>query len=107
MSTSRHIRLALLICDTPNPLVLAAHGDYLAIFRDLLARSLALTPYAAAGVTFELDGFDVRNGEFPPEEMLTEGKEGAYEGILITGSGESWNTTTRRAWTRARLGLLD
>jgi hypothetical protein len=72
---SKIIRIALLICDKPLPPVLSKHGDYHAIFNDLLNASLP------KNASFILDPYDVVNmQEYPPDNL-------DYAGILITGSG--------------------
>lgn len=87
MAAKRKINLALFLCDTPNPAVLAAHGTYLPIFTSLLADSLA-NAGRADDVDFNVDGYDVVRGELPDVSRFVEGSEGAYDGILMTGSGE-------------------
>lgn len=70
------VRLALLICDTPLPAVVEAHGNYLAIFSRFFKSSLP-NPQ----VEFSLDGFDVvKKQEYPPLDA-------GYDGIVISGSG--------------------
>jgi hypothetical protein len=74
--TSKHLRIALLLCDTPIPAVVATHGDYHVIFSDLLKASLP------ENATFILDPYDVvHKQEYPPDNA-------EYDGILITGSGK-------------------
>jgi hypothetical protein len=74
--TSKHIRIALLLCDTPIPAVVSAHGNYHVIFGDLLKASLP------ENTTFTLDPYDVvHKQEYPPDDAQ-------YDGILMTGSGE-------------------
>ncbi|KAJ1305199.1 hypothetical protein OPQ81_000229 [Rhizoctonia solani] len=85
---TRHLNLALLICDTPVPAVLAAHGTYLDIFRTHLQKSLesALESKGQStdSVQFTLDGYDVVKRVYPDEAKL-----GAYDGIMLTGSAAS------------------
>jgi len=70
------IHLAVLLCDTPAPPVLKEDGDYHKIF-DTWLRSVL------PSVDFTLDAFDVVNRmEYPPDA-------GKYDGILLTGSGQS------------------
>ena len=84
---SRTLRIALLLCDTPNPLVLAEEGDYLTIFRTHLLSSLASSSsLSSQDIKLEVVGFDVVSGEgeWPDEETAEE-----WDGVMITGSGES------------------
>lgn len=70
------LRLALLVCDTPNPYVLEEHGDYLAIFTRFFKNSLP-----DKSVEFVIDGYDVvQKQEYPPDES-------EYDAVVITGSG--------------------
>jgi hypothetical protein len=81
------IRIALLTCDTPTPPVLKAHGDYHAIFSDLLTRSL---PPCAGKKIYVLDNYDVVDKmEYPSDDDV-------YDALLITGSGER-SSDPRRA----------
>lgn len=73
MSTKR---LALFLCDTPIPAVVAIDGDYSAIFHELLRKSLP-----NPSVSFTVDSFDVRNKMEYPDEV------DKYDGIIYTGSG--------------------
>lgn len=70
-------KIALLLCDTPNPLVLLGHGDYTTIFTRHLRSSLP------SPVDFTVDSYDVvHKMEYPPEDIVD-----TYDGIMITGSG--------------------
>lgn len=70
------IRLAVLLCDTPAPPVLKEDGDYHKIFEVWLRG-------ASPSTDFTLDAFDVVNKmEYPPEDA-------EYDGVLLTGSGQS------------------
>lgn len=85
MPTPRTLRVALLLCDTPNPYVLAEEGTYLDVFRTHLLSSIS-----AAGrseeINLEIEGFDVVNeGKWPEEKGL---EKGGWDGVMITGSGE-------------------
>ena len=82
-------RIAVLLCDTPIPPVLATHGDYGAIFRSLFRKSLESYKAAAAAhadpsvsdLDFVVDAFDVRNKlEYPEDPDV-------YDAVLLTGSG--------------------
>ena len=68
--------LAVLLCDTPAPPVLKEDGDYHKIF-DTWLRSVSPL------VDFTLDAFDVVNRMEYPQDA------GKYDGILLTGSGQS------------------
>jgi hypothetical protein len=70
-------RLALLVCDTPLPTVIAQHGDYTRIFETLLKAS------APSNVNFDMVSYDVvHKMEYPPDEDK-------LDGVLLTGSGEA------------------
>ncbi|KAI0317968.1 class I glutamine amidotransferase-like protein, partial [Amylostereum chailletii] len=72
--------LALLVCDTPIPAVIATHGDYERIFKTFFLKSLPDGLDA-----FNMDAFDVRGKkEYPAEDRLDD-----YDGIVITGSAAS------------------
>ncbi|KAG9086238.1 hypothetical protein FS749_003792 [Ceratobasidium sp. UAMH 11750] len=85
---TRHLNLALLICDTPLLEVVAAHGTYLEIFQTHLQKSLQSALRAMGkspeSVQFSLDGYDVVKGIYPEDEKLF-----GYDGIVITGSAAS------------------
>jgi len=70
------LSFAVLLCDTPNPAVLAEYGDYLAIFKRFLKSS---SPDSS--IEYTVDGFDVVNKQEYPS------LEDNYDGILLTGSG--------------------
>ena len=59
-------RIAILETGAPPPALATAHGDYPAMFRDLL------------GEGFDLESFDVQAGEWP--------EAGAFDAAIITGS---------------------
>ncbi|KAG0331820.1 hypothetical protein BG004_001493 [Podila humilis] len=76
------VRLALLVCGTPIPTILEAHGDYTVIFRGLFQAGLdSLKEQGAvdANTNLVLEGFDVREGIYP--KSLHD-----WDGIVITGS---------------------
>lgn len=87
LTMTRHFNLALLICDTPLPEVIKAHGTYLDIFRTHFQKSLHSLLQAkhqdSDSVRFTLDGYDVVKETYPSDEKLA-----SYDGIVITGSGE-------------------
>lgn len=77
------IRVALLVCGTPIPIVAEAYGEYPAIFNNLLQDGLKeLKKRRTVDPDTELvtEGFDVREDIYP--ERLSD-----YDGVLITGSG--------------------
>jgi len=77
------LRLAVLLCDTPLPPVLKDDGDYHKIF-DTWLRSVS------PPVDFTLEAFDVvKKMEYPPIGAK-------YDGILLTGSGQSGNLSIIR-----------
>jgi hypothetical protein len=73
-------RLALLVCDIPVPAVLKDHGEYPKIYDRLFRASL---PDGLAD--FALDPYDVRYAKEYPQM----GDIDAYDGIVITGSGNT------------------
>lgn len=77
-------RIALFLCDTPAPPVVALDGDYRAIFGELMRRAL---PDPAAA--YAIDAFDVRGAMAYPADV------GVYDGIMMTGSGASWPLVPR------------
>lgn len=75
-STRNPIRIALLVCDTPLPDVIATHGRYDTIFGTLLAASVP------AGVQYTMNAYDVvTKMEYPSHDEK-------LDGIILTGSGE-------------------
>ena len=71
------LRLAVLLCDTPNPTIQAQYGDYLAIFKQFFQSSLPNKK-----LKYTVDGFDVVNKQEYPS------LDANYDCILLTGSGE-------------------
>lgn len=76
--TTRPVKLALLLCDTPVPAMLNTYGTYLDIFRNQLLLS---NPSHPAPFPFTLDGYDVVDKQEYPDL-----DEGEYTGVLISGS---------------------
>ncbi|KAI0087198.1 class I glutamine amidotransferase-like protein [Irpex rosettiformis] len=74
------IRLALFLCDTPIPKVIAQDGDYTVIFGELWRKSF---PKDQTSVKYEMDSYDVRNKLEYPEDI------DKYDGIVYTGSAAS------------------
>ncbi|KIJ56370.1 hypothetical protein M422DRAFT_23651 [Sphaerobolus stellatus SS14] len=72
------LRLAVLLCDTPNPAVFSEHGDYLAIFKRFFQASLP-----DPTVKYTVDGYDVVNKQEYPS------LDDNYDGVLLTGSAAS------------------
>ncbi|CDZ97733.1 Predicted glutamine synthetase [Phaffia rhodozyma] len=99
----RKIHIALLLCDTPIPAVRQAHGTYLDIFRTHLLASLpAAQATKARGEEIELvlDGYQVTEGKLPSIDSFEQGKEGAYEGLMITGSAHCSFDDKKNPWVR-------
>ncbi|WVF67751.1 hypothetical protein IAT40_002510 [Kwoniella sp. CBS 6097] len=97
--TKRTVRVALLMCDTPVPDVVAAYGIYIEIYRQWLLKSLETYPDPEIAKNTELiiDGYDVvEKGEYPPLERLRAGlgAEDAYDAVMLTGSKHSAHETT-------------
>ncbi|KAH9919503.1 class I glutamine amidotransferase-like protein [Epithele typhae] len=83
---SAPVRIAVLKCDTPNPAVLAAYGDYRAIFSTLFEKSLQAFKASAPGtenVEFVVDDFHVRDDMKYPNNI------DLYDAVLLTGSSAS------------------
>ncbi|KAJ7489431.1 class I glutamine amidotransferase-like protein [Mycena latifolia] len=77
--------IGLLICDTPMASILADHGDYNAIFTNLLHAAGAQLGIADVGDKCRLEPFDVEHKmEYPTAAQLD-----GYAGLLITGSKAS------------------
>ena len=68
--------IALFLCDTPHPKVVAQDGDYRTIFRELLRKSLP-----DPSVEYTVDDFDVVHKMEYPDSV------DKYDAILLTGSG--------------------
>ncbi|KAI0674266.1 class I glutamine amidotransferase-like protein [Trametes maxima] len=81
-SSLRPYRIAVLLCDTPLPSIVAAQGDYGAIFTALFRNSLQATA-AADDSEFQVDAFDVRNAQIYPDDV------DQYDAVLLTGSAAS------------------
>ncbi|KAI8992622.1 class I glutamine amidotransferase-like protein [Pilobolus umbonatus] len=78
----RSIRLALLKCDTPMPIVKDTYGDYYPIFLNIFNKAAD-----KEGIELQMEGFDVvHEGEYPSSEDIQSGK---YDGIIITGSSHN------------------
>jgi hypothetical protein len=87
----RRIRIALLLCDTPLPLVQKDLNfpTYEPIFVSHLRDSLASFPdkNQTEDVELEVQAFDVVGEEkYPYEDDL---KRGYYDAVMMTGSGSS------------------
>ncbi|KIK69120.1 hypothetical protein GYMLUDRAFT_35181 [Collybiopsis luxurians FD-317 M1] len=73
--------IALLVCDTPMPEVVAEHGEYPRIFTELMQKSLP----KELGWNFTMDAYDVVNKkEYPPEDKID-----SYDAFMYTGSAAS------------------
>lgn len=72
------VRIAVLMCDTPRPDMLATRGDYGEIFRTLFRKSVP-----SPDIEFAIDPFDVRNKLEYPDDI------DRYAAVLISGSGAS------------------
>ncbi|KAJ3859877.1 class I glutamine amidotransferase-like protein [Lentinula novae-zelandiae] len=80
-SNSKLKSIALLVCDTPMPEVVAEHGEYPTIFYELMRKSLP----DELGWEFTMDAYDVvRKMEYPSEEKIDE-----YDAFMYTGSAAS------------------
>ena len=85
MTSPTPFRIAVLLCDTPVPKVVAAQGDYEVIFRTLFQKSLKSLEASTldSDLDFVVDAYDIRNKMLYPENV------DQYDGILLTGSGMS------------------
>lgn len=86
----RTIRIALLLCDTPLPLVQQElnYTTYTPVFLSHLQDTLDSYPdkKAVEGVQLEVDSFDmVGKQEYPDEKKV---REGWYDAVMMTGSGK-------------------
>ncbi|KAJ4474392.1 class I glutamine amidotransferase-like protein [Lentinula aciculospora] len=81
-STSTKCKLiALLVCDTPIPEVVAEHGEYPRMFHELMRKSLP----DEFGWNFTMDAYDVvRKMEYPSKEKIDQ-----YDAFMYTGSAVS------------------
>ncbi|TFK47377.1 class I glutamine amidotransferase-like protein [Heliocybe sulcata] len=78
------IRLALLVCDKPIPVVVSNHGAYPEIFHDFLAATFpGKTASDPSQPGFVLDCYDVVHEQAYPAD------DAVLDGILITGSAAS------------------
>lgn len=83
---SKTIRIALLLCATPIPTVLAEHGDYTAMFTRVFRDSLP----KESGCEVHIDPYDVRTKmEYPDESQM--GGDDGYKAVVMTGSGALTN----------------
>ncbi|KAI0360714.1 class I glutamine amidotransferase-like protein [Trametes cingulata] len=80
-SNSRPYKIAVLLCDTPLPAILASQGDYGAIFETLFRNSLQAV--GDRDVEFVVDAYDVRNEQVYPKDV------DQYDAVLLTGSAAS------------------
>ena len=81
-------RIAILETGSPPPALVARHGDYPAMFRDLL------------GEGFDLETFDVQAGAWPKAEafdaaIITGSAAGVYESALWTSQLLDWIRAAR------------
>ncbi|KAL0064544.1 hypothetical protein AAF712_008489 [Marasmius tenuissimus] len=94
MTSSKRVKIALFLCDTPIPVVLAAHGDYTNIFRTLLESTLP------PNFELVLDPYDVVNKmEYPDDDKLKE-----YDAIMLTGSAA--NAYDKIPWTTKLISYI-
>jgi GMP synthase (glutamine-hydrolysing) len=77
---SNHLRVAVLVCDTPIQPVLEQYGDYYAIFQALMKQGFKDLELSDE-VDVEFSGYHVvNNPQFP--------KLQDYDALLMTGSSE-------------------
>ncbi|OWZ29081.1 cytoplasmic protein [Cryptococcus neoformans A2-102-5] len=90
------VRVALLLCDTPNDDVLKESGNYHAIYTKWLTDSLATYPDSAIArrTRLQVDPYDVVDKkEYPPAERLQHGAPDAYDCVMLTGSKHTAHDT--------------
>lgn len=86
-SASRPYKIAVLLCDTPLPAILAANGNYGAVFEKLFRNSLPSSSIPDA--EFTVDAYDIRNEQVYPEDV------DQYDAVLLTGSCKSRHMANR------------
>ncbi|KAH9896838.1 class I glutamine amidotransferase-like protein [Cubamyces lactineus] len=79
--SSKPYKIAVLLCDTPLPAILASQGDYGAIFETLFRN--ALREAGGPETKFVVDAYDVRNEQVYPKDV------DQYDAVLLTGSAAS------------------
>ena len=84
--TSKPYKIAVLLCDTPLPAIVASQGDYGRIFETLFRN--ALREAGGPETEFVVDAYDVRNEQVYPQDV------DQYDAVLLTGSGRSILATT-------------
>ncbi|WVQ77062.1 hypothetical protein IAR50_006741 [Cryptococcus sp. DSM 104548] len=83
------VRIALLLCDTPNDDVVHESGDYHRIYTHWLAAALRSYPdtHVQENTQLIVDPYDVVDKkEYPPWERLQHGAPEAYDAVMMTGS---------------------
>ncbi|KAI8587035.1 class I glutamine amidotransferase-like protein [Geranomyces variabilis] len=81
------LRIALLICDTPLPVVVEKYGDYEKLFGELLRQGAAAYSASTKPVNLEIEAFNVVEGQYPVDIsnfsafVLTGSKYSAYEDL--------------------------
>ncbi|KAJ8487782.1 hypothetical protein ONZ51_g3971 [Trametes cubensis] len=80
-STSKPYKIAVLLCDTPLPAIVASQGDYGRIFETLFRN--ALREAGGPETEFVVDAYDVRNEQVYPQDV------DQYDAVLLTGSAAS------------------
>ena len=93
---TRTVRIALLLCDTPLPLVQEELGfsTYHPVFASHLQDTLASFPNKEKVEDVELvvDSFDVvKKQEYPADDLL---RCGHYDAVMMTGAGGSISIAT-------------
>ncbi|KAJ3737259.1 class I glutamine amidotransferase-like protein [Lentinula guzmanii] len=80
-TSSKCKSIALLVCDTPMPEVVAEHGEYPKIFHELMCKSLP----DELGWDFKMDAYDVvHHMNYPSEDKIDR-----YDAFMYTGSAAS------------------
>ncbi|KAJ3158240.1 hypothetical protein HDU86_002949 [Geranomyces michiganensis] len=81
------LRIALLVCDTPLPVVVEKYGNYEKLFGELLRQGAAAYSASAKPTNLDIEAFDVVQGQLPDDIskfsafILTGSKYSAYEDL--------------------------
>lgn len=82
MAPCRIIRIGLLICGFFQGAVVQAHGDYYDVYSNYLKSTM---PPSNCNTKVVIEGFHVRNMEFPNERRFDE-----FDLFMVTGSRKSF-----------------
>jgi len=77
------VRLAVLVCGAPIPIIKEEYGDYSLMVKKMLQASYPALPLDSEEEPFVLDSFDVVHEQAYPKD------DAGYLGVIITGSSAS------------------